>query len=72
MEAPIQKIFDKYSIFEDCKLVKYELNQTGVHCWFENKTHVQHRALLYPEFELFFPHVAWPIDYVPVEGEYVY
>lgn len=66
-----QQIFEKYNIFEDCKLVRYQLAPNGVDCWFENETHVQHRALLYPEFEVFFPNVAWPVDYVPAEGEYV-
>ena len=66
-----QQIFRKYNILEDSELVRYSLESRGVDCWFDTETHRQHRALLYPEFEVFFPDVEWPADYEPVEGEYV-
>lgn len=65
------QIFEKYNIFMDCKLVHYTRCKSGVDCWFQNEKYLQHRALLYPEFEVFFPDVAWPVDYEPVEGDYV-
>jgi hypothetical protein len=65
-----QQIFDKYNLLEGSELVHYQLAPNGVDCWFDTETHRQHRALLYPEFALFFPNVKWHKDYKPVEGDY--